>query len=202
MSLTRARDEVPIAAGLRLFLPESRTRDPPRMARAGVPEAFRRPRSKPEIALAESDRLMAAGALAPFLPAPAMAWLLPSVGGRAPAGLGRRRSQTQKIYPANVFLIFSVAKRGRPRKNQIPDRLPVAAETMRAKAKGKKISWRGGLKGPLSARLAVLRIRIADGPPRRILDKDQQHLPGEEAGLAGESARASCMGNEPWIIPR
>ena len=31
------------------------------MATAGVPEAFRRPRSKPEIALEEIDRLTAAG---------------------------------------------------------------------------------------------------------------------------------------------
>ena len=61
VSLTLARDEVPIAVGLRLFLPESWTYDPLRMERAGVPEAFRRPNSKPEIALAEIDRLTAAG---------------------------------------------------------------------------------------------------------------------------------------------
>jgi SRSO17 transposase len=76
VSLTLARDEVPIATGLRLFLPESWTSDPLRMARAGVPEAFRRPRSKPEIALEEIDRLSA-----PFLPMPATACQLPCVRG-------------------------------------------------------------------------------------------------------------------------
>jgi SRSO17 transposase len=38
----------------------------------------------------------------------------------------------------------------------------------------------------LSARFAALRIRIADGPPQRILDKGQQHMPGEWAWLIGE----------------
>jgi SRSO17 transposase len=61
VSLTLARNEVPIVVGLRLFLPESWTSDPLRMTRAGVPEPFRRPRSKPEMALDEIDRLMATG---------------------------------------------------------------------------------------------------------------------------------------------
>lgn len=189
VSLTLARDEVPIAVGLRLFLPESWTSDPLRMATAGVPEAFRRPRSKPEIALEEIDRLTAAGvrfgavlADAGYgLSAPFRQGL--SARGRAWAvGVPKH----QKVYPANVSLIFPVAARGRPRKNQIPDQLSVAAETILAKAKWKKISWRRGIKGPLSARFAALRIRIADGPPQRILDKGQQHLPGEEAWLVGE----------------
>ena len=76
--------------------------------------------------------------------------------------------------------------RGRPRKNQIPDRLSVAAETMLTEAKWRKVSWRRGTKGPLSARFAALRIRVADGKPQRILDKGQQHMPGEEAWLIGE----------------
>ena len=53
VSLTLARQDVPIAVGLRLFLPESWTSDLLRMARAGVPEPFRRPLTKPEIALEE-----------------------------------------------------------------------------------------------------------------------------------------------------
>ena len=58
VSLTLARDEVPVAVGLRLFLPESWTGDPDRMQRAHVPEPWRVPRTKPEMALEEIDRLM------------------------------------------------------------------------------------------------------------------------------------------------
>ena len=61
VSLTLASNEVPLPLALRLFLPESWTSEPDRMRRAGVPEAFQTKRSKPEIALAELDRVMAAG---------------------------------------------------------------------------------------------------------------------------------------------
>jgi SRSO17 transposase len=33
---------------------------------------------------------------------------------------------------------------------------------------------------------AAVRLRVADGPPQRIRDKGQQHLPGDEAWLIGE----------------
>jgi len=61
VSLTLARDEVPVPLSLRLFLPETWTGDSERLKRAGVPEAERAPCSKPEIALAELDRIRAAG---------------------------------------------------------------------------------------------------------------------------------------------
>jgi SRSO17 transposase len=48
------------------------------------------------------------------------------------------------------------------------------------------LSWRDGTKGKLEARFAAVRVRIADGPPQRIKDKGQQHLPGDEAWLIGE----------------
>ena len=62
VSLTLARGEVPVPVGLRLFLPEAWTADPERCARAGVPEEHRRPLAKTDIALAEVDRVAAAGA--------------------------------------------------------------------------------------------------------------------------------------------
>ena len=46
---------------LRLFLPESWTSDWARLKRAGVPAGYRTARTKPEIALAEIDRIIAAG---------------------------------------------------------------------------------------------------------------------------------------------
>src|SRR5262249_41461412 len=52
--------------------------------------------------------------------------------------------------------------------------------------KWRTVSWRSGTKGRLKARFAALRVRIADGPPQRIWDKGQQHLPGDEAWLIGE----------------
>lgn len=61
VSLTLASGEVPVMAGLRLFLPESWTSDRNRLSHAGVPADCRDYRTKPEIALAEIDRLRAAG---------------------------------------------------------------------------------------------------------------------------------------------
>ena len=190
VSLTLARDEVPVMVALRLFLPASWTSDAPRLKRARVPAEYRTPRSKPEIALAEIDRAMAAqvrfgcvladagyGLSAPFrqgLTERGLAWAV---------GIPRHL----KVYPVNVQLIWPVTKvRGRARKHHVPDVLSIAAERMLADARWKTVSWRNGTKGRLKARFAAVRVRIADGPPQRIWDKGQQHLPGDEAWLIGE----------------
>jgi SRSO17 transposase len=172
-----------VAVGLRLFLPESWTGDADRMDRAGVPEACRASRTKPEIALAEIDRVMATGLTfgtvladagyglsAPFrhgLSARGLTWAV-GIPGR------------QKVYPADVSLIFPVAGRGRPRKNAVPNILSISAETTLGDTTWTELSWRTGTKGPLRATFAAVRVRIADGPPQRIWDKGQQHLPGED----------------------
>ena len=189
VSLTLARGEVPVMVALRLFLPESWASDRRRLERAGVPPDYRTPRTKPEIALAEIDRVMAAGVRfgcvladagyglsAPFrqgLTARGLAWAV---------GIPRHL----KVYPADVKLIFPVAGRGRPRQRHIPDVLSTPAEDMLANARWRAASWRAGTKGRLKARFAAVRVRIADGPPQRIGDKGQQHLPGDEAWLIGE----------------
>ena len=95
-----------------------------------------------------------------------------------------------KVYPVGVQLIFPIARRGRPRQRSIPDVLSIAAEDMLADANWRTITWRTGTKGKLKARFAAVRVRTADGPPQRIRNKGQQHLPGEEAWLIGEQ-RAS-----------
>ena len=92
----------------------------------------------------------------------------------------------QKVYPEGVSLVFPVAGRGRPRKSPVPDTLSVPAEAMLAEARWAELSWRNGTKGPLMAHFAALRVRIADGPPQRIFDKGQQHMPGAGAWLIGE----------------
>src|ERR1700734_890707 len=76
VSLTLARDEVPGMIGLRLFLPESWTGDADRMTKARVPEDRRIARTKPEIALAEIDRIRAVP--------PRAGRARPEVGGRNP----------------------------------------------------------------------------------------------------------------------
>ena len=53
-------------------------------------------------------------------------------------------------------------------------------------AKWRQVSWRRGTKGRLSARFAVMRVRVADGPAQRIGASGAQHMPGEEAWLIGE----------------
>ena len=76
-----------------------------------------------------------------------------------------------KVYPADVKLIWPIAKRGRPRQRSIPDILSIPAEDMLADAKWQNITWRTGTKGQLKACFAAVRVRIADGPPQRIRDK-------------------------------
>jgi SRSO17 transposase len=189
VSLTLARREVPVAIGLRLFLPESWTGDPERLTRARVPEEHWIPRTKPEIALEEIDRIRASGVRfgcvladagygrsAPFRQA------LSERGLRWAVGIPAK----QKVYPADVEMIFPVAGRGRPRKRHIPDQLSVAAETVLTSQPWRAVTWRRGTKGRLSARFATLRVRLADGPPQRIHDMGAQHLPGEEVWVVGE----------------
>src|ERR1700746_1138606 len=51
-----------------------------------------------------------------------------------------------KVYPADVRMIWPVARRGRPRQRHVPDILSIAAEDMLANAKWRTISWRTGTK--------------------------------------------------------
>jgi SRSO17 transposase len=189
VSLTLARGEVPVMVALRLFVPESWTSNPVRLKRAGVPVEHRAARTKPEIALAEIDRVMAAGMRFGCVLADAGYGLsalfrqgLTTRGLTWAVGIPRH----QKVYPVEVKLIWPVAGRGRPRKRHIPDVLSTAAENILASTKWQTVSWRNGTKGRLEARFAAVRVRTADGPPQRIKDMGQQHLPGDEAWLIGE----------------
>jgi SRSO17 transposase len=189
VSLTLAKGEVPIPIVLRLFLPETWIKDPERLQQAGVPEAFGVERSKPEIALNELQRVMQAGVRfgavatdagygisAPFrqgLSALGLVWA---------AGIPR----IQKVYPAGVQLVPAPRTRGGPRKTPIPNGEAVAAEAMLAKSSWQRITWRRGTKGPLRAKFAARRVRVADGPEVRLQGRTGQHLPGDEVWLVGE----------------
>src|SRR5438094_5433044 len=61
VSVTLASHEVPVMVGLRLFLPETWTDDPERMARARVPHDRQVALPKPEIAIEEMDRAIDSG---------------------------------------------------------------------------------------------------------------------------------------------
>jgi SRSO17 transposase len=141
------------------------------------------------MALAEIDRAIAAGVR--------FGWVLADAGYGLSApfrqGLTARKlawavgiPRHLKVYPVDVGMIWPVAKRGRPRQRYVPDILSITAEDMLANAKWHTISWRTGTKGKLKARFAAVRVGVADGPPQRIRDKGQQHLPGDEAWLIGE----------------
>ena len=189
VSLTLAKGEVPVPIVLRLFVPKIWIRDPERLQHAGVPVTFWVERSKPEIALEELQRVMQAGVSfgavvtdagygisAPFrhgLSALGLFWA---------AGIPR----IQKVYPADVRLGPAPRTRGGPRKTPIPDEEAVAAEAMLAKSSWQRITWRRGTKGPLRAKFAAVRVRVADGPEVRLQGRTGQHLPGDEVWLVGE----------------
>src|SRR5918993_1242506 len=181
VSLTLAGREVPIPVGLRLFLPEEWTSDPERCAAAGVPEAEIVARSKGEIALAELDRLRAAGVR--------FGTVLADAGYGASAefrrGLDERGlawavgiPRNQKVYRADVRLVPPGGRKRRP----VPDQEPREAEAVLAASPWRRVAWRHGTKGPLAARFAATRIRVGDGAAWA----NNRHLPGAEVWLVGE----------------
>src|SRR3546814_232881 len=189
LSVTLASGEVPVMVGLRLFLPESWTSDPDRMARARIPVERRVALSKPEIAIEEIDRVIASGvhfgcvladagygSSAPFRHALSERGLLWAVG------LSRR----QMVYQTDVAMIFPTEKARKPRKHHIPDMLPVSAEEMLVGETWRKVSWRRGTKGPLACHFAARRVRIADGQKHRVFDKGVSRMPGDEVWIIGE----------------
>ncbi len=158
VSLTLARGEVPVMLALRLFLPESWTSKRARLERAGVPAEYRTARTKPEMALAEIDRAIAAGVRFGCILADA------GYGLSAPfrQGLTARKliwavgiPRHLKVYPADVQMIWPVAGRGRPRQRHVPNILSMAAEDMLADGRWRNITWRTGTKGKLKARLLL-----------------------------------------------
>ena len=106
----------------------------------------------------------------------------------------------QKVYPAEVALVFPVAGRGRPRSGMCPTCCR-SCRGMLEQRRGQDQLARG-TKGRAKARFAAA-LRVADGTPQRIGDKGQQHLPGEEVWLVGEQ-RVPARGNiiSPTCPPR
>ena len=181
VSLTLAQGEVPVPVALRLFLPETWTDDAARCARAGVPQAEAVARGKGEIALAELDRVLAAGvrfgvvlADAGYGASAEFRHGLDARGQRWAVGIPRN----QKVYDVGVQLVAPTGRKRRP----APDKESRAAEDVLAGMTWRRVTWRQGTKGALTARFAATRVRVGDGPTFG----NNRHLPGDEAWLVGE----------------
>jgi SRSO17 transposase len=207
VSLTLARAEVPAPVALRLYLPEAWCRDAARRRRAGVPEDLGH-RPKWRIALDELGRLLAAGVR--------FGCAVADAGYGACAAFRRGLAErgltyavgilpTQKVYPRDVT-VAEPARRptGRPPKHPIPSAASTPAKTLFEGEDAPAwitITWRAGTKGPLAAKFAALRVRVADGPANR----RAQHLPGEAAWLVCEERaggeRKYYLANHPPGTP-
>lgn len=190
VSLTLARDEVPVPVALRLYLPEAWASDAERREKARVPEevAFR---PKWRIALDEIDRLLDQGLQ--------FGDVLADAGygscGEFRAELSKRKLlwtvgvlSTQTAYRASVRVRPPTPKRARGRQ---PTR-GTPTESSQSVAKLiedlgpraiRKVTWRNGTKGPLTGRFAMTRVRPADGPR---MPGSNHHLPGDEVWLVAE----------------
>jgi SRSO17 transposase len=186
VSLTLARGEVPVCVALRLFLPAAWAAAPERCRAADAPAARLAPRSKPEIALEELDRLRAAGVQFGVVLADAGYGMshefrrgLSARGLTWAVGVLR----TQLVYPTDVRVHGPRrAHTGRPPTRRVPTRASERAADVLARARWRRLTWRDGTKGPLAARFAAVRVRLADGA----LGVRMRRLPGEEVWLVGE----------------
>jgi SRSO17 transposase len=189
VSLTLARGEVPVPVALRLFLPEAWTGDPARLDRAGVPAEHRAARSKPELALAELDRVIAVGvrfgvvlADAGYGISAAFRQALSHRGLAWAVGVPR----IQKVFPAEVAMVPPPPARRPSSQPLVPATEAVSAEVLLQDQRWRVFTWRRGTKGPLKAAFAARRVRVADGPAVRLHGRNNQHMPGEEVWLVGE----------------
>lgn len=193
VSLTLAQGEVPVCVGLRLFLPAEWTDAPPRCRAAGVPEDYLAHRTKAEIAIAEIDRLVAAGvqfgavlADAGYGANTAFRTALAARGLIYAVGIQR----SQKVYPTTVRLRWRrpcpPGHHGPPFKHPVPSHVRRSVEEVLTHVRWRRLTWREGTKGALRARFAAVRVVVADGA----VDARNQHLPGQPAWLVGEE-RAS-----------
>jgi SRSO17 transposase len=158
-------------AALRLYLPESWTASPARLAAAGVPEPYRGQKTKGQIALELLDQVRGEG-------------LLPGDVVITDAGYGVAQefregvAQRQLSYIAGVtseMVVFTEEPRwvrprpstqGRPRTNprlaeDSPQ--PVRLGELAGRTPRRKVTWREGTKGKLSGKFSWVRVWPAQG---------------------------------------
>jgi SRSO17 transposase len=195
VSLTLARDEVPVAVALRLYLPEEWAGDDERRGTCGVPQdVVFRPKWK--IALDEVARVVAAGvtfgdvlADAGYGACAEFRLGLNALGLRWVVGI----KADHHVYPRSTRLriVGAHAWTGRPRQKRAVTAKPRTAEDVLLSLGSdalQTIEWRTGTKGALRADFAALRVRAADGEPAFGPDGvvRHKHGPGEEVWLIFE----------------
>lgn len=184
VSLTLARDEIPICTSLRLYLPEIWTTNPARRLEAQLPIVLPF-KTKWQIALEEIDRVIAAGAR--------FDWVLGDTEYGKPAAIRAALSArkltyilaippSQKVYSCAVTLGPPSSPRGRhPIPSEESQDVATLLKNLPMKA-WQRLTWRYGSQEPLAARFTALRVRAADGPAAA----QGQHLPGDVVWLVGE----------------
>jgi SRSO17 transposase len=183
VSLTLSRGEVPVPISLKLFLPEAWAEDEARCEAAGIPKEERAHRPKWKIALEELNLAWAAGVRFEWVTADAeygkaaeFRASLSQRGLRYAVGI----QPQQRVYPPEVACIWPerTARGGRPRKYPRATKESVRADES-IEALGEKafqeISWRDGTGGPLKAKFAAVRVKVAEGPT-----VEGRKLPGDE----------------------
>ena len=189
VSLTLAKDDVPIPLALKLYLPNDWASDGKRRAKVGVPEGIVF-REKWRIALDEVKRVRRVGvrfrtvlADAGYGACSEFRSELTRLGYTWAVGVLSK----QRVYPthATARMPRPGPHGGRPRKRAVSSHVSRdVGEVIEALEKSafRSVSWRVGSKGPLRARFAACRVRLADG------DKggDGSRLPGEEVWLVCE----------------
>jgi SRSO17 transposase len=188
VSLTLARDDMPVAVALRLYLPKAWAEDAARRRKCGVPEEIVfRPKWK--IALDEVERVVASGTTFGDVLADAGYGMcaefrrgLTDLGLRWAVGI----SCDQFVYAMSTRLRPIEARtEGRPRTRHAATAKPRRVRDVIASLGPHALStvaWRHGTKGPLSAEFTALRVRVADGEPVT----DHRHSPGDEVWLICE----------------
>jgi SRSO17 transposase len=186
VSVTLASGDVPLPVALRLYLPEAWADNAERREKTGVPETITF-RPKWRIALDEIRRLhelrfgtvladAGYGVCADFRRGLCELNLLWAVGILS----------EQKLYPVNArSRMPRHAGVGPHRKRPVPSHARRSAKEIIAQHgedAWKRITWRKGTKGPLTAEFIAVRARAADGPETT----NRVHLPGEEVWLVAE----------------